>query len=897
LLEGDVETTTWNIAKLLTEIEAVYQRESIHSYWPEESEPIKAALAAIANSITNERYTPLGVLGVGGSGIVLRLRDSRFPTVDNALKFPRPVPGKVEEVAGLLAQEITYLAKLRHRNIVRILNYRTLSEVKGYGDLPFYLMEAIDGSSSRQYLRNNPSDVNVTRVILDAAEVLLYLHSFEEGFAHLDIKPGNFVVDRDGRAVMIDLGTCKRLASDGAETTTIACTRSFAHPDLIRSLAKDPSDDNRAKGQVERSTIRPAWDLWSFGLTIFSWLGLHPQSGQQDYAQVLAAVSAYHRKYFFLLAARLLAGPYVHPWILEATGLSNHFLGLEKVANAEELCEALRRLAGTSNPIARVPELAAAQTNTVQAAPGVHVPVTEGLRSVLDHRLFRRLNSVSQLGLVSQIYPGAKHSRREHSLGTYANVQRMIKVLYEDQASPLFRQLVSVSDIKATLLASLLHDIGQFPLAHDLEEIDGQVFDHDDLTESMISGAWDKKKKGTRRIVFESLTSVFELWGVTADRVIAILSAKPARLEAKPKDKLLRSLFNGPIDADKLDYLLRDGRQLDLPYPRGIDTERIFGTLTTVVVDRLEGGAQDVPVLGVQAKGKVAAEFLTLARYAMFSQAYWHHAVRAQKAMLFRAIEALLASKASRWREFQTDFVELVVSLPEILYRSDAPRTLFGEVPVRSSPIQMMGRGADLPAADAAVLSWLHAQLQEAGLPEAKLLDQILRRQFFKRLWVVSKDMESTLWTRVVEKWSRLQTTQKHAVSHRFETRIADHLRSSGIPDVTLLRGTTASDRIDVAVRGREAWLLIDVPGQRPGSQVPLYYVLEGQRRALRKDNRSVGDLQASEVWEKYARDLIAVAGKVRVFCDPDLVDSVEVAMDWRTGVNELITAIEVVAT
>jgi hypothetical protein len=473
----------------------------------------------------------------------------------------------------------------------------------------------------------------------------------------------------------------------------------------------------------------------------------------------------------------------------------------------------------------------------------------------------------------------------------------MIRVLYDDQSSPLFRQLISEQDIRATLLAALVHDLGQFPLAHDLEEIDSQVFDHTDLTESMLIGAWDKKKRGSRRITFDSLDPVFLHWGVSRERVIAILNAKPTRMDARPRDRLLRSLFNGPIDADKLDYLLRDGRHLDLPYPRGIDVERIYATLTTVVVDRLEGGAQDVPVLGVQAKGKVAAEFMSLVRYAMFSQAYWHHAVRAQKAMLFRAVEALIAHQGQRWREFQTDFVEFISSLPEVLYRSDSPRTLFGEVPNNTMVVEMGGRGADLPATDAAVLSWLHRRLLSANLPEAKLLDQILRRWFFKRLWVVSRDMERTLWDKIVDKWSRLQTAQKHAVSHRFENRVAGFLRTSGIPDVTVLLGASAKERIDVAVRGRDPWLLIDVPGARPGSEVPLYYVLEGQRRALRKDSRSVGNLQASEVWEKYARDLVQATGKVRVFCDPDLADSVEAAMDWRAGVNELLTTVERVAS
>jgi serine/threonine protein kinase len=332
----------WAVDKLLSEIETVYQKEGIQSYWSEEKEAVEAAIKAIAVSFGVERYTPLGVLGVGGSGIVLRLRDARFPTVDNALKFPRPVPGKVVEVAGLLSREITYLARLRHRNIVRILEYDTVFMVKGYSEVPFYLMEAIDGSDSSRYLRDHSSEPKLTRVILDAAEILFYLHSFEEGFAHLDLKPSNFVIDSSGRAVMIDLGTCKRLTGETDDKTTVACTHSYAHPELVRTLAKDPSDENRAKGEVARSHIRPAWDLWSFGLTILAWLGFDLQSGQSDHPEIMHSIGPYGGKYLVLLAARLLAGPYTPSWLLKATGLSDRFLESEKVANAAELCEAVR---------------------------------------------------------------------------------------------------------------------------------------------------------------------------------------------------------------------------------------------------------------------------------------------------------------------------------------------------------------------------------------------------------------------------------------------------------------------------------------------------------------------------------------------------------------------------
>ena len=463
-------TSSWNVDSLLPGLEAAYRAARIPESWVQEKDAVREALLGIGNALTPGRYGLLRVLGVGGSGVVVRVSDMRFPSLDNALKFPRPVPGKIQLISGLLAKEIQYLAQLRHVNIVRILDYGEASEVPHYRRVPYYLMEAVDGTSSRQHIKDHSDASTLVRMVREAAATLCYLHSFHKGgFAHLDVKPGNFVVELSGRLVMIDLGTCKRLSMTDIDATTIACTQSFAHPDLVASLAEDQSDENSAKGEIPRSKIKPAWDLWSLGLTIASWMGLDPSSGKLEYKHTIASLDSYTRKYLFLIAARLLAGPHLPGWLSAHTGLSASFLERVRILNAEELLELVDRLAGASSPIEAVAEMRIAQTNTIQAAPGVHVSVTPALRDLLDHPLFRRLNSISQLGLVSQVYPGAKHSRHEHSIGTYANVQRMIRALYDDQSSPLFRQLISDRDLRALLLAALLHDLGYFPLAQILK--------------------------------------------------------------------------------------------------------------------------------------------------------------------------------------------------------------------------------------------------------------------------------------------------------------------------------------------------------------------------------------------------------------------------------------------
>jgi HD superfamily phosphohydrolase len=886
----------WDIQKLLNDIREEYYNQNLESYWTQEKDSVEAALLNISKSIDSERFTPKAVLGVGGSGIVVRFSDSKFAFVDRALKFPRPIPGKVRIVTDLFDKEIQYLAEIQHPRIVQIHDYNSLNDIEQYSSLPYYFMDCIDGDTSRQYIKKHPKEL--LPIIESLADILTYLHCFPKcGFAHLDVKPDNFVVTSEGRAIMIDLGTCKKI-TESEDTTTVACTRSFAHPELIRKLTADPSDDNRAKGDIVRSAIDPNWDLWAFALTILSWLGIDHQSGETEFTDVLQELEPYTRKYLFLLVARILAGPVCPGWLQKRVGLSSSFLESIPVKTAPDLLEYIGRLTGSVNTLDQIPQLTGSQTDTIQAAPSQHITVTAAVKKVIETRTFRRLNSITQLGMVSQVYPSAKHSRREHSLGTYANVCRMLVALYNDKASPLFRQLCDKSDISALLLTALFHDIGQFPLAHDLEEIDESIFNHDELTEAKIRGSWNKKKKGFKKVTFESLEPVFKEWGVTERQVLRILSARAKNYQASVKDKLLRSLLSGPIDADKLDYLLRDGRQLGLPYPNAIDVERLFACVTAVVIDRLEGGYSDIPTLGVQAKGKVTADFLTLARYAMFSQAYWHHAVRAQKAMLFRAVQSLLLDHRGKikLRELRTDFVQMTSELPESLYLNQPSQNILFKEDTNTWPISGIGRGTDFAATDAAVLAWFHEHLRRSNLPEKVLIEGILTRRLFKRLWVVSKEMEPTIWDKIMNLWTKLNRDQLHNVAHKFEELISDQLSTDGYIDVTTMPKETASDRIDRATKGYVPWLLIDIPGSRPGSQVPLYYVLEGQRRSLRKDDRTVGDLQKSKIWDEYANNLLSAAGKIRIFCDPKLVDSVEASMEWRKGIDSLITALEQVS-
>jgi hypothetical protein len=114
-------------------------------------------------------------------------------------------------------------------------------------------------------------------------------------------------------------------------------------------------------------------------------------------------------------------------------------------------------------------------------------------------------------------------------------------------------------------------------------------------------------------------------WDVEPGRVAALI----AGTATDPAGRLLCSLLSGPIDIDKMDYLSRDSLHAGVPYGRHFDQARLLASLC---VDE-RGSA-----LAITDKGRTAAELMVFARYVMFSEVYWHHAVRAATAMLQRAV-------------------------------------------------------------------------------------------------------------------------------------------------------------------------------------------------------------------------------------------------------------------
>lgn len=226
--------------------------------------------------------------------------------------------------------------------------------------------------------------------------------------------------------------------------------------------------------------------------------------------------------------------------------------------------------------------------------------------ALLDTDTVQRLRYVRQLGLAFLVYPGATHSRFEHAVGAYHLAGLAIRLLQERNAL----NSLSARDLQIIRAAALLHDVGHYPFSHALEEIGATH--HEEVARPLIN------EGPIARVL------VAELGGTAPDEVFALMTGTSTHP--------LQGLISGSLDLDKIEYLKRDATMCGVPYGE-IDVDRLLNSL--VLVDHPEHGR---PTVGILEKGLSALESLLFAKYQMYRNVYWHHAVRSATAMYKRLV-------------------------------------------------------------------------------------------------------------------------------------------------------------------------------------------------------------------------------------------------------------------
>lgn len=256
------------------------------------------------------------------------------------------------------------------------------------------------------------------------------------------------------------------------------------------------------------------------------------------------------------------------------------------------------------------------------------------LLDLLETPEVQKLAGIHQLGLAYLVFPGANHTRLEHSMGTSFIAGRIVKEL-------------SLSKPEADLVvcAAFLHDLGHGPYSHTLEMMVHRKtgYSHVELTGELITGKIDILTDDDKKVVEERrrVPEIIENYGLVPDEVAALVTTVPEldpnmtldRFENQGSQQFfnpkmyLNQIIHGEIDADQIDYLQRDSHYTGIAHGT-IDVDRLIQTMEIYNND-----------LVINRRGLSAVEGMLVARALMYSSIYFHKTVRIAELMLARAVE------------------------------------------------------------------------------------------------------------------------------------------------------------------------------------------------------------------------------------------------------------------
>lgn len=232
---------------------------------------------------------------------------------------------------------------------------------------------------------------------------------------------------------------------------------------------------------------------------------------------------------------------------------------------------------------------------------------------------FQRLRRIRQLGVSSLTYHGAEHSRFVHSLGVFNFAQRIIASLQRRYGPTHAVSRHLEEHARVAKAAALLHDIGHGPFSHMIERAASSSFKHEDMTAKLIAD----ESEG-------AVGAVLRSHSIEPQDVADVINGTYS-------SRLVVDIISSQLDADRMDYLLRDSLMTGVEY--GVyDAEWLLNAMCVGLdpgwseseVDQAHGWRLCLD----HARGLFAAEQLILARHHMFRQVYMHRVTRGYEVML-----------------------------------------------------------------------------------------------------------------------------------------------------------------------------------------------------------------------------------------------------------------------
>lgn len=713
------------------------------------------------------------------------------------------------------------------------------------------------------------SRVEVLRTLRD---VCLQLHAIHAaGFAHGDISMQNIGLDEHGVVHLTDFEHI--VGEENLRRRRVAATPGYGHPDKLTA----------AVGSQPAVSDHQRWDKYALGQVLLNLLThLTPHSTPE--------LTARNQRAIRLLGALMLDGR--NNDVELALGLDREFFQSEQLASMHEVVEALDRLLKRQRAEDRVPELSASLTRVMEVGGSRPVPFTRRVDRITDNAYMRKLDDFNQLGLISYIWPTATHRRKEHALGTFGVCVSFVRGLVDDPENPLFEIIMSPERVRVVLLAALLHDVGHYPIAHDLEEAHDVAFAHERRSAALI-------QSGDLASVI-SAPEADEGWDVDPIDVASVIDGTPLPGSTMGRHlvSMLHSIISGPIDADKLDYLRRDGAHLNVRAGGGLDSERLIAALTVATVPSADGSVS--LRVAVRNKARRPAELVGRIRSHMFGVAYWHHSYRAIKAMIqwivWLALERSMREGANSPSDVAEDFfswLDMQISPPQVPLGHSG-----GEL----SQLGSWERGA-LPSSEAEVLRWFVERGNESSERLVEVLsDQRWYRSVLEIEHYGTVERESTLWHMHRRIWHVMHEIYVLDADVRWRARVELNRRIQDLlvewltPLTEGAGGTIVYDFDEwqtafIARSVQEQLVLIDGPDEGRAFQKPLYYTIGEHRRHASIDASKSIRVARSYDDEQLASQFVVSNGVVRLFVHPSFADFLE-----TSATSEALTRLVIAA-
>lgn len=551
--------------------------------------PYPSHLSALAAKHLQATYSFERLISEGKTGATycLKHRDTGQLYCLKTIKSGILDPAQRRSVSDTLKKEGEILQPLHHRCLP------TIFQTGKHLDQQFYVCSYHPGSTFAALAKNKKKfgKLESVFVIRSLMDVLKYLHS--KGRQHNDLHANNVMLGEavyEHGVMVIDFGSGHRLSDPSARTA------------MRGNVYLKPESQ---KARQNQSVLRQDEN---FEVADFRALGeLLLEMGEVFYAD---ANALYREAYSDF--ARALFNRQLKTW-----------------ADAESAFDAVidpLRLISSNTDLFMSSE---GMPQDIPLPVTASAPVGRPSLAVINTDSFQRLRNVRQLSFCDLYFPGAVHTRFEHSLGVFANAKRAVDHLAHNRK---FRELVTPLQARGLLLAALIHDVGHYPFAHVIEQYaTSRLWKH---PQAKDAARHETRSLEILRTDSEFRKAVVENWGSDACSIAEGLMSRDGG------NLLLKSILDGPVDVDKLDYLRRDAHHCGVNFGAAVDIDEVLRSLTVVRARE---------AVGITDAGISCVEGLMILQDQMLASVYWHPIARGAICMLHALFAHVVGDDPARF--------------------------------------------------------------------------------------------------------------------------------------------------------------------------------------------------------------------------------------------------------